>query len=299
MSPMTERAPAPRTKKEQMYDNFFTFTERHRKVLNFMVRQNPSLMSGPFSLLVHNPKVLDFDNKRNFFTQQLHKARREHYTPLSLSVRRQYVFYDSYNFFARHSGPEIKHGKLTVRFYNEEGIDAGGVTREWFQVLARAMFNPDYALFQPCAADRTTYQPNRASAVNPDHLSYFRFVGRVIGKAIYDGRLLDAYFTRSFYKHILGKPVDYRDLEAVDPEYYKSLEWMLENDITDVLDLNFSVDAEEFGETKVIELKPGGTNIPVTEDNKQEYVRLVTEQRLTASIQKQVSSAQTQILPLL
>ncbi|MCO5610566.1 hypothetical protein L7F22_064805 [Adiantum nelumboides] len=86
------------------------------------------------------------------------------------------------------------------------------------------MFNPDYALFQPCAADRTTYQPNRASAVNPDHLSYFRFVGRVIGKAIYDGRLLDAYFTRSFYKHILGKPVDYRDLEAVDPEYYKSLE---------------------------------------------------------------------------
>lgn len=289
VSPVLEAKPSPRTAREQMTQNFFTFTEKHRKILNTMVRANPSLMSGSFSLLVHNPKVLDFDNKRNYFTQQLHKGRREHYSALNISVRRQSVFSESFRYFSRYSGPEIKHGKLNVRFYNEEGVDAGGVTREWFQVLARAMFNPDYALFAPCAADRTTYQPNRASAINPDHLAYFKFVGRVIGKSIYDGRLLDAYFTRSFYKHILGKSVDYRDLEAVDPEYFKSLEWMLKNDITDVLDLTFSVDNEEFGETQVIELKPNGQNIPVTEESKMEYVRLVTEQRLTLSIRSQVS----------
>lgn len=287
-SPTTEKTARVQSKREILYDGFFKFTERHRKILNVMVRQNPTLMSGSFSLLVHNPKVLDFDNKRNFFTQQLHKGRKEHYTPLQLSVRREFVFADSFMRLQRHSGPEIKHGKLNVRFWNEEGIDAGGVTREWFSILARAMFNPDYALFAPCAADRTTYQPNRASAINPDHLAFFKFVGRVIGKAIYDGRLLDAYFTRSFYKHILGKAVDYRDMESIDPEYFKSLDWMLENDITDVLDLTFSVDAEEFGETQVIDLKPGGRTIAVTEQNKQEYVRLVTEQRLTLSIQKQV-----------
>lgn len=290
VSPKLEPRSTPKTAREQMSENFFTFTERHRKILNTMVRANPSLMSGSFSLLVHNPKVLDFDNKRNYFTQQLHKGRREHYTTLNLNVSRQSVFADSFRFFQRHSGPEIKHGKLTVRFWHEEGVDAGGVTREWFQVLARAMFNPDYALFAPCAADRTTYQPNRASAINPNHLAFFNFVGRVIGKAIYDSRLLDAYFTRSFYKHILGKAVDYRDLEAVDPEYFKSLEWMLHNDITDVLDLTFSVDTEEFGETQVIELKPNGQNIPVTEENKMEYVRLVTEQRLTLSIRKQIDA---------
>lgn len=280
----------PKSPREAMEDNFFAFTEKHRKILNIMVRQNPSLMSGSFALLVRNPKVLDFDNKKNYFTQQLHKGRRDHYTPLSLSVRRNSVFEDSFRYFSRKTGPEVKHGKLNVRFNNEEGIDAGGVTREWFQVLARAMFNPDYALFQPCAADRTTYQPNRMSYVNPDHLSFFKFVGRIIGKAIYDGRLLDAYFTRSFYKHILGKPVDYRDLESIDPEYFKSLEWMLNNDITDILDLTFSVDDEEFGETKVIDLKPNGTNIAVTEANKQEYVRLVTEQRLTKSIRSQIDA---------
>ncbi len=118
------------------------------------------------------------------------------------------------------------------------------VSREWFQVLARQMFNPNYALFEPCAADRQTYQPNKASKINPDHLFYFKFVGRVIGKAIYDGRLMDAHFARSLYRQLLGKPVDYRDVEWVDPEYYNSLCWILENDPTP-LKLNFIAEVEE------------------------------------------------------
>ena len=231
---------------ESMEDLFVAFTDNHRKLLNIMVRNNPSLMSGSFSLLVHNPRVLDFDNKRNYFNQQLHRRPhgREHHSALQLNVRRARVFEDSYQYLQRKTGDQIKHGKLSVRFYDEEGVDAGGVTREWFQILARQMFNPNYALFQPCAADRLTYQPNRASAVNPEHLSFFKFVGRVIGKAIFDGRLLDAYFARSLYRQLLGKPVDYRDVEWVDPEYYKSLCWILENDPSP-LDLTFSAEADE------------------------------------------------------
>ena len=56
--------------------------------------------------------------------------------------------------------------------------------------------------------------------------------------------LLDAYFARSLYRQILGKPVDYRDVEWIDPEYYKSLCWILENDPT-LLELTFSVEADE------------------------------------------------------
>jgi E3 ubiquitin-protein ligase HUWE1 len=232
--------------RETAEDLFVNFTDAHRKVLNVMVRNNPSLMSGSFSLLVNNPKVLDFDNKRNYFGQQLRRRphSREHHTTLQLNVRRPHVFEDSYQYLHRKTGDQIKYGKLNVRFYDEEGVDAGGVTREWFQILARRMFNPDYALFQPCAGDKLTYQPNRASSVNPEHLLFFKFVGRVIGKAIYDGRLLDAYFARSLYRQILGKPVDYRDVEWVDPEYYNSLCWILENDPS-VLDMNFTVEADE------------------------------------------------------
>nr|CAG8455076.1 13988_t:CDS:10 [Entrophospora candida] len=277
---------------ENMENLFFSFTEEHRKILNTMVRNNPSLMSGSFSLLVNNPKILEFDNKRNYFNQQLHKRTngREHYGTLQLNVRRQYVFEDSFQNLQRRTGDEIKYGKLSVRFYEEEGVDAGGVTREWFQVLARQMFNEDYALFKTSAADRLTYQPNRASGANPEHLLFFKFVGRVIGKAIYDGRLLDAYFTRSFYKHILGKAVDYRDVEAIDLGYYNSLVWMLNNDITNVVDLTFSVEVDDFGQKKIIDLKTNGRNITVTEENKREYVKLVTEQRLTLAIKDQIES---------
>lgn len=241
MSPRT-----PTTPRESMEELFISFTDTHRKVLNVMVRNNPSLMSGSFALLINNPRVLDFDNKRNYFNQQLHRrpATREHYGTLQLSVRRARVFEDSFQYLQRKSGDQIKYGKLSVRFYDEEGVDAGGVTREWFQILARQMFDPNNALFQPCAADKLTYQPNKNSWVNPEHLSFFKFVGRIIGKAIYDGRLLDAYFAKSLYRQILGKPVDYRDVEWVDPEYYNSLCWILENDPT-VLDLTFSVEADE------------------------------------------------------
>lgn len=237
---------SPTSARESMEDLFVTFTDAHRKVLNLMVRNNPSLMSGSFSLLVHNPRVLDFDNKRNYFNQQLHRRphNREHHGTLQLNVRRQRVFEDSFQYLQRKTGEQIKYGKLSVRFYDEEGVDAGGVTREWFQILARQMFDPNYALFQPCAADKLTYQPNRASWVNPEHLSFFKFVGRVIGKAIYDGRLLDAYFARSLYRQLLCKQVDYKDVEWVDPEYYNSLCWILENDPSP-LDLNFSVEADE------------------------------------------------------
>lgn len=227
-------------------DLFVAFTDAHRKVLNLMVRNNPSLMSGSFSLLVNNPRVLDFDNKRNYFSQQLHRrpAAREHHSTIQLSVRRARVFEDSFQIFLRRTGDQIKYGKLNVRFYEEEGVDAGGVTREWFSILARQMFDPNNALFQPCPADRQTYQPNKDSWVNPEHLSFFKFVGRVIGKAIYDGRLLDAYFAKSLYRQLLGKPIDYKDVEWVDPEYYSSLCWILENDPT-ALDLTFSLETNE------------------------------------------------------
>ncbi|KAG1221535.1 hypothetical protein G6F68_020898 [Rhizopus microsporus] len=65
---------------------------------------------------------------------------------LKLNVRRQYVFEDSYHQLQGRTGDEIKYGKLSVLFYDEEGLDAGGVTREWFSVLARQMFDPNYAL---------------------------------------------------------------------------------------------------------------------------------------------------------
>ncbi|KAL1959539.1 hypothetical protein VTO42DRAFT_1984 [Malbranchea cinnamomea] len=270
---------------------FFKFTEDHRKILNELVRQNPRLMSGTFSLLVKNPKVLEFDNKRNYFNRRLHsrgtEARHPH-PPLQLAVRRDQCFLDSFKSLYFKTADEMKYGKLSVRFHGEEGVDAGGVTREWFQVLARGMFNPNYALFIPVASDRTTFHPNRLSGVNQEHLMFFKFIGRIIGKALYEGRVLDCHFSRAVYKRILGKSVSLKDMETLDLDYYKSLVWMLENDITDIITENFSIEVDDFGEKQVIDLVENGRNIPVTEQNKEEYVQRVVEHRLVGSVKEQL-----------
>ena len=284
----TITSPPPESYMENL---FFKFTEDHRKILNDLVRHNPKLMSGTFSLLVKNPKVLEFDNKRNYFTRRLHSRgteARHPQPPLHLSVRRDQVFLDSFKFLSFKSGDEIKYGKLSIKFHGEEGVDAGGVTREWFQVLSRQMFNPDYALFIPVASDRTTFHPNKLSKVNDEHLMFFKFIGRIIGKALYEGRALDCHFSRAVYKRILGKTVSIKDMETLDLEYYKSLLWMLDNDISDIITETFSVETDDFGVTEIVDLCENGRNVQVTEQNKQEYVQLMVEYRLTGSVQAQL-----------
>lgn len=276
-----------------MENLFFKFTEEHRKILNELVRQNPRLMSGTFSLLVKNPKVLEFDNKRNYFTRRVHSRGaepRHPHPPLQLSVRRDQVFLDSFKHLYFKSADELKYGKLNVRFHGEEGVDAGGVTREWFQVLARGMFNPNYALFIPVAADQTTFHPNRLSGVNSEHLMFFKFIGQIIGKALYEGRVLDCHFSRAVYKCILGRSVSIKDMETLDLDYYKSLLWMLENDITDIITETFAIETDAFGEKEMIDLIPDGRNVPVTQENKEEYVQRVVEYRLVESVREQLDN---------
>lgn len=273
---------------EPIENLFFSFTDEHRKILNLMVRNNPKLMSGSFSILVKNPKVLEFDNKRNYFNRKIHSSNQSDGATINLNVRRDQVFLDSYKSMYFKSAAEIRSGKLNIHFSGEEGVDAGGVTREWYQVLARQMFNPDYALFTPVASDTTTFHPNRTSWVNPEHLSFFKFIGRIIGKAIFDQRLLDCHFSRAVYKKILGRGVSLKDMETLDIEYHKSLVWMLENDITDIITETMSIETEDYGEKKTIDLMPDGRNIAVDESNKAEFVQRVVEYRLITSVEEQL-----------
>lgn len=267
---------------------FFIFTDQHRKILNHLVRTNSKLMNGSFSILVKNPKSLEFDNKRKYFSKKLYDSGVIHTTQLNLNISRDTTFLDSYRALHFRTADEIKQGRLHIKFKGEEGIDVGGLTREWYQVMSRQMFNPDYALFVPVTSDHTTFHPNRTSSINDNHLSYFKFMGRIIGKAIYDNKLLDCHFSRAMYKKILGKPVNLRDMENLDPDFYKSLQWMLENDITDIITETFSIESDDYGELKVVDLKPDGRNIAVTEENKAEYVRLVCEYKLINSVRDQL-----------
>ncbi|XVF64921.1 hypothetical protein PTKIN_Ptkin09bG0205300 [Pterospermum kingtungense] len=285
----------PVSKFDEKHVAFVKFSEKHRKLLNAFIRQNPGLLEKSFSLMLKVPRFVDFDNKRAHFRSKIKHQHDHHHSPLRISVRRAYILEDSYNQLRMRPTQDLK-GRLTVHFQGEEGIDAGGLTREWYQLLSRVIFDKGALLFTT-VGNESTFQPNPNSVYQTEHLSYFKFVGRVVGKALFDGQLLDVHFTRSFYKHILGVKVTYHDIEAIDPDYFKNLKWMLENDISDVLDLTFSIDADEeklilYERTQVTdyELIPGGRNKKVTEENKHEYVDLVAEHRLTTAIRPQINA---------
>ena len=101
--------------------------------------------------------------------------------------------------------------------------------------------------------------------------------------------MLDSYFTRSFYKHILGISLSIHDFEDVDPEYYKSLKWIDEHGVTG-LALNFSYSKNEFGNKIIIDLKKDGRNIPVTEETKKEYIDLICYFKMGKIIKSQLEA---------
>lgn len=276
----------------QREDRFLAFIERHKAVINEAVKRSPGgIAKGAFAVLLHHPNVLDFRVKEKYFRDLLAKrVSGMRHGRIRLNVRRGHIFEDSYRQLQGYTSAELS-SRIDINFEGEEGVDAGGVSRDWYFNLSRAMMNPNYALFRQSNIGSETYQPNPHSEVNPDHLQYFKFCGRLVAKAILDGQYLDCHFTRSFYKQILDVPVSWRDLQAVDEPLYKSLLWLLENDISGMEgEYTFSLDVDRFGELQTIDLKPDGRHLFVTEANKQEYVHLVADMKLTQAIRRQIDS---------
>eukprot|EP00092_Neocalanus_flemingeri_P007377 GFUD01007965.1.p1 GENE.GFUD01007965.1~~GFUD01007965.1.p1 ORF type:complete len:951 (+),score=202.95 GFUD01007965.1:231-3083(+) len=208
-----------------------------------------------------------------------------------LELSRGEVFEDSYRQVVK-MRPKDMRKRLMVKFQGEEGLDYGGVAREWLYLLSHEMLNPYYGLFQYSREDIYTLQINSDSSINPDHLSYFHFVGRIMGIALFHGHYIDGGFTMPFYKMLLNKSISLADIEAVDPNLFTSLHWMLENDITDIIDTTFSVEHDSFGCIKVHELKKNGRNIVVSELNKKEYVKLYVNYRFMHGIEQQFLALQ-------
>ncbi|XP_063534154.1 E3 ubiquitin-protein ligase SMURF2 [Cydia strobilella] len=205
-----------------------------------------------------------------------------------IEVSRTQVLEESYRLVMKLRGKELRK-RLLVKFRDEEGLDYGGVAREWLHLLGGELFNPHYGLFQYANAgdDRYALQINADSGVNPEHLSYFHFAGRILGVALFHGHQLDAAFTAPFYKQLLGRPITLRDIRDVDPELHRSLSWMLENSIAGVIDTTFSVECSSFGAVRSVELRPGGAAEAVSDANKREYVRLYVAHRFTRGAERQ------------
>ena len=268
---------------------FYEFCEKNKKVINFILRQYPKMF--PNELIIKISSILDLENKQKYFRHCLKKLPSSHKC-LEIQVRRNSaeLFSDSFAALSYRDAKDLR-GKLKVNFENEEAVDLGGVKREWLTLLSKEMFNPNYMLFT-LAKNGTTYTINSDSGkYNPEHLRQFEFIGKIMAKAIFDGMMLDCYFTRIIYKLISGTPISYHDMEDYDPVYYNSLKWLLENDFTDQETyLTYSYNHDNLGEIQTVDLIENGRNIEVTESNKFDYIQKLCSSKLYDTIKQQIDA---------
>uniref|UniRef100_A0A673G4J7 HECT-type E3 ubiquitin transferase n=1 Tax=Sinocyclocheilus rhinocerous TaxID=307959 RepID=A0A673G4J7_9TELE len=237
------------------------------------------------------PYKRDFEAKlRNFYRKLETKGYGQGPGKVKLIIRRDHLLEDAFNQIMCYSRKDLQRSKLYVSFVGEEGLDYSGPSREFFFLVSRELFNPYYGLFEYSANDTYTVQISPMSAFVDNHHEWFRFSGRILGLALIHQYLLDAFFTRPFYKGLLRILCDLSDLEYLDEEFHQSLQWMKDNDIEDMLDLTFTVNEEVFGQITERELKPGGANIPVSEKNKKEYIERMVKWRIERGVVQQTES---------
>lgn len=269
---------------KEMDPVFWNLLENNRELINDILMNDKSKLSKMKFLLKYHD-MLNFKTRLNYFKEQM-KNRIEKYNTIHLNVDRSNVLLCSFNQL-RKLKPNEWLRNLNVKFENEAGVDAGGLTNEWFTLVIKELFDANNALFK--LSEKNTYQPNLSSYINNDHIEYFRFAGQIIARAMIDGKCVNCHFMRSFYRQILKCQVKLKDLEEFDEEIYNSLDMILKIDV-EPLDLYFAIDVNEYGENKTICLKENGDNVSVTNENKMDYVSLYANYHLRKSIIKQVNA---------
>ncbi|CCM05435.1 uncharacterized protein FIBRA_07654 [Fibroporia radiculosa] len=174
------------------------------------------------------------------------------------------------------------------QFGNEEaGIDGGGVFKEFLTSLCKEVFDTDRGLW--LANKKNELYPAPHSLATERHsLNWYRFIGRILGKALYEGILIDVAFAGFFLAKWLGKQSFLDDLASLDPDLYNGLLFLKHytGDPED-LSLNFTAAEEEFGVARTVELIPNGSNIAVSKENRLQYIYLVSHYRLSKQIKRQ------------
>ncbi|CAG8700294.1 2723_t:CDS:10 [Cetraspora pellucida] len=244
--------------------------------------------------VLHNiPFVIPFDERVKIFRQFIRNDRERHihaiFEPRTrVTIHRSKIFEDGFDQLNA-MGARLKN-PVAIQFIDEfgiqeAGIDGGGLFKEFLTSLTRIAFNTEYGLF--LSTNEQLLYPNPHSyARHETQLRYYEFLGRILGKALYEGILVDAAFAGFFLNKWLGERSYLDDLPSVDPELYQGLVYLKNHkgDVESDLSLNFTVVDNEFGKSRTIELIPGGSDIPVTKDNRINYIYKMVNYRLNVQI---------------
>eukprot|EP01121_Diplochlamys_sp_Union-15-3_P020364 TRINITY_DN7930_c0_g1_i1.p1 TRINITY_DN7930_c0_g1~~TRINITY_DN7930_c0_g1_i1.p1 ORF type:complete len:552 (-),score=66.99 TRINITY_DN7930_c0_g1_i1:28-1683(-) len=207
-----------------------------------------------------------------------------HSAYLICNVNRSNLIDESLTQLSNHHPEDLKK-PLKIRFSGEEGVDEGGVQKEWFQLITRELFDPKYGMFDQIEDTRCHW----FSSTSRDFREY-ELIGIVIGLAIYNSVILDLHFPLLIYKKLLGETPTLEDLVQINPALYKGLKQLLEfdGDVENTFFLSFQITySTNLLAVNHYDLLPNGREISVTNKNKQEYVDKYVQYLLVDQIQEQ------------
>ncbi|KAK7509332.1 uncharacterized protein IWZ02DRAFT_160426 [Phyllosticta citriasiana] len=294
-------------------DFYNTLLDYHDLVADFEAwesrRARFSFCQYPFFLSIGAKiRIMEHDARRQmenkareaFFDSILSNKNLEQF--FNLKVRRECLVDDSLRRISEVVGAgseDIKKG-LRVQFMGEEGVDAGGLRKEWFLLLVRELFDPMHAMFVYDEESHFCYF-NPYSFEKSDQ---FFLVGAVLGLALYNSTILDVALPPFAFKKLLSSAptkngvvpasrntIHYtlEDLAEFRPSLAKGLRQLLEfdGDVESTFCRDFVAEVEYCGAVRQEPLCPNGANIPVTNANRQEFVDLYVRYLLDTAVARQ------------
>lgn len=279
--------------KEIKVGSFMSDLERGKKAAQVLMQKVPHIIP-------HKERVVLFRKYVNNEKEILGLTESACASPQStlITVHRSRIVEDGYQQLSLLPSQSLK-GVIRVKFINEQGldeagIDQDGVFKEFLEETIKKVFDPSLNLFKATSEERLF--PSPTSYIHENHLSLFEFVGKMLGKAVYEGIVVDVPFASFFLSQVLGhthsalySSID--ELPSLDPELYKSLTYIKHytGDLHD-LDLTFSIDEDCMGQLVTHELVPGGKAVPVTNENKISYIHLMAHFRMHVQIHDQTNA---------
>lgn len=286
----------------------------YRPFQTIRVLSRDELVDGPplttkevrvLTILRELPFLVAFQERVKVFQSLVYRDKIEHQgeevqflmgRTINISVRRSHLYEDAFDRLSPENEPDLRL-KMRVQLTNvagaeEAGVDGGGLFREFLSELLKTAFDPNRGFFMT-TNDNLLYPNPNVHLIVEDFTRHYYFIGRVLGKCLYENLLVELPLAEFFLSKLIGRNSDVgvHHLASLDPVMYKNLLFLknYEEDVSE-LGLDFTVVNDELGETKVEELKPGGSNIPVTSVNRIEYIHLTADYRLNKQIRAQCNA---------
>eukprot|EP00375_Theileria_parva_P001919 XP_764594.1 ubiquitin-protein ligase [Theileria parva strain Muguga] len=281
--------------------------EAEKSILHFVGSENKSNSSQPSVLVSHIldyiPHTISFKNRLLVFYNYINKDKAQCRNPMIdiigssvYIIRRQFIVEDGISTLGNLNNHQLKQ-VFRVLFVDEngieeQGVDGGGLFKEFLITLCTLIFDPTYGIFEEVPEERSYYPCPNSGIIHENHLELFCFIGKIVGKALYEQILIEPVLSRLLLNLILKRRNTLDDLKLFDSALYRNitmLRGMSESEIED-LGLTFTCTTQCFGSTIQEDLIPNGHNTRVTKQNLESFIHQFSNFKCNRMIESQCSA---------